>query len=84
MRTIYKYPVPVDNCTHTHEMPTGSDIKFVSQQGCPCIWAEVQTDAPKVRRRFRIFGTGHPIPDDFVYRGTALDVPFVWHVYELC
>lgn len=28
----------------------------------PCIWAEVDTDAPKESRIIEVFGTGHDIP----------------------
>lgn len=83
MRTIYKFPVPVDDVLHKHAMPTKAVIRHVAQQGYqPCIWAEVDTDAPLVERSFRVFGTGHAIPDGFAFVGTAFDGPFVWHVFE--
>jgi hypothetical protein len=82
MRTIFKYPVPVDDLMHTHSIPAGSVVCYVGQQGCPCIWIEVDTSMDRVERRFQIFGTGHPVPDGFIYVGTALDEPFVWHVFE--
>jgi hypothetical protein len=33
-------------------------------------------------RYFYVFGTGHPIPDWLIHRGTAITPPFVWHLYE--
>jgi hypothetical protein len=82
MRTIYKYLIPLDDLTIVHAMPTGAIIRCVAWQRCPCLWIEVQTDAPQVGRKFRVFGTGHTIPDGWVYIGTAFDGGFVWHVYE--
>jgi hypothetical protein len=85
VRRIYKYTVGTvgeDRMTNTM-VPTGAVVRKVAMQGaCPCIWMEVQTDAPVVERRFRIFGTGHDIPDGFGYVGTAFDEPWVWHVFE--
>ena len=67
-------------------MPKGADILWVDmQQGQPCIWARVNPDAPKERKRIRIFGTGHPIPDDLGdYVGTFMmkDGALVFHLYE--
>lgn len=84
MRAIYKYPVPLDDRVHKYWVPAGAQIRHVAQQqNCPCIWAEVKTDAPQEERGFRVFGTGFAIPDGFVYRGTAMDGAYVWHVYEL-
>lgn len=83
MRAIYKYQVPVDGQIHDYSIPTGAIVRHVDQQGnYPHLWVEVQSDAPTVTRTFRVFGTGHPIPDGFVYVGSTMDGPFVWHVFE--
>lgn len=51
-----------------------------------CLWAMSNTDeSRKVRRMFRIYGTGRPIkedPADLNYIGTVQVGPFVWHVFE--
>ena len=51
-----------------------------------CLWAMSNTDeSRKVRRFFRIYGTGRPIeedPADLDYIGTVQTGPFVWHVFE--
>ena len=31
---------------------------------------------------FRVFGTGHPIPDKWEYVGTFFADEFVWHIYS--
>jgi len=85
MKTIYKYELEGSN-PHI-EMPYGSKVLCVQMQGAvPCIWAEVDPDAPLVKRSFRIVGTGHSI--DFTngeYIGTFQmhGGTFIWHLYEL-
>jgi len=68
---------------------------FAGPQGIPafrqmsetvCLWAMSNTDeSRKVRRMFRIYGTGKPIeedPADLDYIGTVQTGPVVWHVFE--
>ena len=51
-----------------------------------CLWAMSNTDeSGKVRRMFRIYGTGKPIeedPADLDYIGTVQTGPVVWHIFE--
>lgn len=51
-----------------------------------CLWAMSNTDeSPKVRRMFRVYGTGRPIEEDpaeLDYIGTVQTGSFVWHVFE--
>ena len=51
-----------------------------------CLWAMSDTDeSRKVRRMFRIYGTGHEIFEPLEaldYIGTVQTGPFVWHVFE--
>ena len=51
-----------------------------------CLWAISNTDANrKVRRLFRIYGTGRPIEEpleSLTYIGTVQTGSFVWHVFE--
>lgn len=61
------------------------DIVMVDvQDRSICIWAEVNEYAEP--RTFRVFGTGHEIPDSgdhyYSHVGSCLDAPCVWHVYE--
>ena len=82
-KTIYKYNLSVfaDN---DFDMPKGTTPLHVdNQQDHLCLWAEVDTDLPKQRRSFVIVGTGHEIPPDAQYVGTAQVDPFVWHVFEV-
>lgn len=48
-------------------------------------WAEDEPGAPTITRTFQVYGTGNPIPDHAVWRGTTDRTPegAVWHLYEL-
>lgn len=48
------------------------------------LWFEADDDAETEGRLFYVVGTGHDIPSNCDYRGTALLLggQFVWHVYE--
>ena len=72
MESIFKYQLETTD-EQIVEMPLGAEVLTVQvQNGTPCIWARVNPDYAKLQYRFRIFGTGHPIEDDFVgkYVGT--------------
>ena len=51
-----------------------------------CLWAMSNTEeSKKVRRMFRIFGTGKPFKDDpfsLKHIGTVQTGSFVWHIFE--
>lgn len=84
MKTIWKYPLQLKGGAQRAEMPAGARVIHVAQQhGTPTLWAEVDDDNPTEARLFTVHGTGHPIKHAGRYVGTAVGVPFVWHVYEL-
>lgn len=91
MKRIYKYPLVVDDVQDI-KMAQGASVLCVQAQGeTPCVWALVghnsKMDGPStVRRRFRTYGTGHPMDDaetfphyvgTYQLRGGAL----VFHVF---
>lgn len=60
MKTIYKYPIKVDD-DQTIRMPQGAELLSVQCQASqPCVWAMVDTDKPMALRGFGLVGTGHP------------------------
>lgn len=64
MSHVFKYPLKV---TDEQEvvMPEGAAVLCVQiQRGIPCIWAEVDPQARKIKRTFVTYGTGHSIPKD--------------------
>lgn len=67
-------------------VPRGAEFIHVGSEApdIVCVWAALDSDAPKDERTFRIFGTGHPIPDEVGfegYLGSTQAPPFVWHVF---
>lgn len=85
MRAVWKFPIlePVWSVL----MPEGSKIVHVhAQNNKPCLWVEVDSEAPKKVRSFHAFMTGQEIPmdDGLSYVGTAHlhSGQIVAHVYE--
>jgi hypothetical protein len=88
-KTIWRYPVEVID-EQVVTVPAGAKILTIATQGeTPCLWVEL-TLPGKVwddgeHRTIRIFGTGHPMPDDpgvyigsFMLKGGVL----VFHAYD--
>lgn len=84
---VWKYAVPMDD-TFSIEMPRGAKVLSVAPQtGEVCMWAEVDPDEMMETRRFRMCGTGHPMPvhetrsfvGTFMVHGGIL----VFHLFEL-
>lgn len=58
MKTIWKFELPIENDV-VIEMPEDSILLSVqTKDGDLFIWAQVDTDKPKTKNRFRIVGTG--------------------------
>lgn len=87
MYTIYKYPFEI-NDEFTLEMPASAQILSVQiQRNQPVLWALVNMDKPKQLRKFRIYGTGHPIRQDrmsIVYIGTfqLYQGDLIFHLFD--
>lgn len=69
--------------------PTGEAVPITAygpRDETVCLWAMSNTgESRKVRRLFRIYGTGRPIEEPLEslnYIGTVQTGPFVWHVFE--
>lgn len=85
MPTIWKFTLqPTDS--QVIDMPAGAKVLTAAVQGYDvCLWAEVNPESPSRPRRFRMFGTGHPMPSEpGLYVGTAIlsGGSLVLHVYE--
>jgi len=85
MKTIYKYSISPDNPRLEVELPDMATVVFVNSQltGWVNFWIEFTPDEKMHTRTFVLHGTGHTIPVDNHYVGSALDPPFVWHLYEV-
>ncbi len=85
--TIYKYPLPILDHSEVI-LPLGAEVIHIGEQdGLLYVWAFVDPElGPPVRRRFRIFGTGHLIPDDVAADSWRQTIQcangLVWHVFE--
>lgn len=83
-RRILKYNIPVGR--QWAEDMKGGFIVHVDHQvpGMVTVWVETADSMPIVPRRFEVFGTGHTIPPEGHYMGTAVDrvSGLVWHLYE--
>jgi hypothetical protein len=83
MRTVFRYGLPVDDSVHT--LTLSGEIVHVDcrVRGQLEVWA-LHGDGVPAARRFQIFGTGNRLPDSPIrHVGTALDGPYVWHLFEL-
>ena len=83
MKTIWKYPIGTET---EIEMPQFAQVLSVQVQHTqPCIWVLVNPDLARTKRLFRIYGTGHEIPNNpgmyigtFQHHGGAI----VFHLFE--
>lgn len=86
-RAIWKFPFEVTDRLEVLFMPEGAEILSIQIQNSKvCIWAVCDERAPKVERRFHIYGTGHSLPENLRvsdHIGTIQVAGFVWHVFEV-
>ena len=82
-KTVWKFAFSMRSMEIAISMPRGAEIVCINMQGSiPCLWATVQPDNSSITRRFFVVGTGNPLPEDGIYRGTWFDGSFVWHLFE--
>ena len=86
MNAIWKFEIKGSFCDI--EMPADALIlNLATQYEKPCIWAQVETEAPLEKRRFVTLGTGHPFTNHEQARfvGTFMlhGGSFVGHVFEV-
>ncbi len=83
---MFRFTIPVDDELHVVSCtgdpvavaatdPTGYEVEF---------WAE-HDDEALASRAFRVFGTGHPLPEGARWVGTCprTRAGLVWHLYEI-
>ena len=85
MRTIWKFKLDMRE-VRALQVPDGAVVRALGvQDGIPCLWLEVDTDAPVAPRTVWIRGTGHPVPStpNALYVGTFMLAggSFVGHVW---
>lgn len=78
--TIWKYVIGIAT---TLELPIGATFLDAQLQGADlCAWFLVDQSAKTEPRKFKIFGTGHEIPDGLKYLATFQQPRYVWHLFE--
>jgi hypothetical protein len=86
-RRMFRYVVPVDDQPHVVPLSHGPVAVAAIGPHLASVefWAEHTEGAPQARRAFRVFGTGHPLPEGAKWVGTCPRLPsgIVWHLYEL-
>ncbi len=83
-RSVWKFSLELAE-VQVVPMPSGAQLLHVDMQGGTLnVWALVDPTADPEERKIAVVGTGHPAPSPGIaaYVGTAMDRPFVWHVFE--
>jgi hypothetical protein len=85
-RTVYKYVFDLGSDIQEFEMPVSAIPLCVHmQEKNICMWCDVLTTNPMVKRKFCIVGTGHPKPEKCGdYIGSVFPSPFVFHIFTYC
>ena len=82
-KSIWKFPLVVTD-EQIVPLPIGAEVLSVQvQNGVPCLWAKVDTDAVKEGRVVQIFGTGHDASDagDYISTFQLHDGELVFHAF---
>jgi hypothetical protein len=82
-KQIWKYEVLIDD-NFKIEMPSDSELLSVQMQGGePKLWVLCDPKKDKVKRKFRLFGTGHEISGNLKFVGTfQYSSVLVFHLFE--
>ncbi len=84
MDVIWKFPLATADL-QSIEMPVDAKVLTVQVQVGPCLWAQCDPEAPKTKRCFETFGTGHPMSParrEYVVTYQLRDSGLVFHVFE--
>lgn len=80
---IYRYAVPVDGHWHTFKCgpPLHVDCRVPNIVEFWAYPPDPDADEFADEQRFRVYGTGHDMPDGILHAGTALSPRgLVWHL----
>lgn len=83
-KTVYKYPLRADSDI-TELGLSGRFLHFAEQHGRLVLWAEHDPQVEPTLRKFQVVGTGQPVPEKSVHKGSTLTSGgfFVFHLYEV-
>ncbi len=85
---MYRYVVPADGQSHVVRLtgtPVAAAVTAAGSHGWAVeFWAEHTGGAMQIMRRFQVFGTGQPLPEDARWISTSPGTGgIVWHLYEI-
>jgi hypothetical protein len=81
MRTTHKFPITQHNILY---FPLLARVLFAGvQDDKPYMWVELDPENSNAEREFRIYGTGHTIPDEGFWCASFQHGAYVWHLYEI-
>jgi hypothetical protein len=86
---VFKYRLAFTDIPVAIPMPLGSRLLHVDVQegdlgrSALYIWALVNPEEYSVNRIFIVCATGQEVREGARHVGTAMDGPFVWHVFEV-
>ncbi len=85
MRTVWKFELEPTAQRQPIEMPRGAKLLACSLdwEAMPCIWAEVDTEAPREVRMIGVLTTGADLEQATEYVGSFAVKPLILHVYEM-
>lgn len=83
MSKILKYKVAIQSEIILAIPGLKKNLSFQIQDGLPTLWVEVFDHSPISEQLYRVFGTGHQLPElhEFEYVGTIQHETYVWHLY---
>lgn len=64
MKMIFKYTLTPDDAVTLKVPCVFEPLTVQMQHGEPRLWALVDPESPMTSRRFRVFGTGHSVPNE--------------------
>lgn len=77
---VFKYPYT----GAPQALPQGARFLHAgNQDGAAFMWFQVDPNATREERTFRIVGTGQDVEEEWEHLTTWFDAPFVWHLYEI-
>ena len=86
MKTVYKYPLKIDDYQKVN-LPMGAKILCIKvQNGIPCLWALIDKEQTYDEAvTIRCAGTGHDIKDEVEYIDTIMVAggALVFHLFKV-
>jgi hypothetical protein len=84
MNVIHKYPFEISDhiCLFIKDA-NAQILSLQMQNGVPCLWVLHDLSKPVFDRKFVLYGTGYPLPDNpGVFIGTFQYTALVFHLFE--